>query len=82
MVETPDIDSKRLLTCRLHIHDGPVTLIRPYAPALTSIPGTKNRFYANLSSVIKTIPSKEHLVLLGDFNARLGSDHDSWPSCL
>ena len=39
-------------------------------------------FYENLASILKNIPSKEHVVLLGDFNARVGADHDSWPTCL
>ena len=39
-------------------------------------------FYENLASIIRNIPSKEQVVVLGDFNARVGADHDSWPSCL
>ena len=39
-------------------------------------------FYENLASFTRNIPSNEQVVLLGDFNARVGADHDSWPSCL
>ena len=42
----------------------------------------KDEFYENLASTIRNIPSTEQLVLLGDFNARVGADNDSWPSCL
>ena len=35
-----------------------------------------------LNDTIKNIHSSDHLVLLGDFNARVGADHESWSSCL
>ncbi|KAL7891112.1 hypothetical protein AOLI_G00005880 [Acnodon oligacanthus] len=56
-----------------------VTLISSYALHLTF---TKDEFYTNLNDVIKNIHSSEHLVFLGDLNARVGGDPDSWPSCL
>ena len=31
---------------------------------------------------VSTIPTNEHLFLLGDFNDRVGADHESWPDCL
>ena len=62
--------------------DGPVTLVSAYAPTLTSMPETKDKFYINLSDVIRIIPDNEHLILLSDLNARVGADHDSSPSCL
>ncbi|KAK2185409.1 hypothetical protein NP493_238g03040 [Ridgeia piscesae] len=39
-------------------------------------PNTKDEFYENVASIINSIPNKEQLVLLGDFNA----NHDTWPS--
>ena len=35
-----------------------------------------------MQRVIRGIPRQGHLMLLGDFNVRLGSDHDSRSSCL
>ena len=42
----------------------------------------KDEFYENLASTIRNIPSTKQLVLLGNFNARVGADNDLWPSCL
>ena len=53
-----------------------------YAPTLSATPVTKNMFYENLASIIKSISSRVQIILLGEFNARVGADHDSWPSCL
>ena len=39
-------------------------------------------FYETLASIIRNVPCKEQVVVLGDFNARVGADHVSWPSCL
>lgn len=73
---------ERLLTFRLNTTAGPVTLISVYASTLSTTPDAKDKFYDRLAATISSIPSKEEVVLLGNFNARVGSDHDSWPSCL
>ena len=82
MVEPGSGGSKRLLTLRLNSTTGTVTIISVYAPTLFAAPDTKDMFYENLAAIIRNIPSKEQVVVLGDFNARVGADHDSWPSCL
>lgn len=61
--------------------DGWFTLVGAYAPTLTWTAESKDEFYANFS-VISIIPSKENIFILGDFSARVGVDHNSWPSCL
>lgn len=80
--EPGDKGCKCLLTLQLHTSDSPVTIVSAYAPTLTSTPEAKDEFYSTLSIVIKNIPSNKHVVLLGDFNAGVGAEHDSWPSCL
>lgn len=82
MIEPGSNGSERILTLRLNTTEGPITLVSVYAPTLTSAPDKKDEFYENLASILRNIPSKEQVVLLGDFNARVGADHDSWPSCL
>ncbi|XP_072171826.1 craniofacial development protein 2-like [Diadema setosum] len=82
MVEPDDKGSERLLILRLQTSDGPVTLVSAYTPTLPSTPEAKDEFYTNLSDILRNIPDNEHLVHLGDFNARVGADHDSWPSYL
>ena len=39
----------------------------------------KTEFYENLAAIISSVPNNEQL---SDFNARVGADHDTWPSCL
>ena len=49
---------------------------------MSATPDAKDEFYENLASTIRNISSTKQLVLLGDFNARVGADNDLWPSCL
>ena len=91
-MNTQTVQAKTQLNCTTFWHRndtncrvttaGPVTLINVYAPTLSATPDAKDEFYDRIAATISNIPSKEEVVLLGDFNARVGSDHDSWPSCL
>ena len=38
----------------------------------------KDKFYDDLDSVISAAPRTDKLILLGDFNARVGTDHQTW----
>ena len=59
-----------------------IKLISAYAPTLTSSAEAKDMFYEELSTVVCGIPASQPLYILGDFNARIGADHDSWMTCL
>ena len=38
----------------------------------------KNKFYEDLNAVITTVPNADRLIILGDFNARVGCDSAAW----
>ena len=82
MIEPGSNGSERLLTLRLNTTAGPVTLVSVYAPTMSATSDTKDEFYENLAAIISSVPNNEQLILLGDFNARVGADHDTWPSCI
>ena len=71
-----------LVDGRLNTPEGSFSLVSVYPPILPATPDVEDEFYENLATTILTIPSSERLVILGDFNARVGADNDSWPSCL
>ena len=81
-INTPIEGNERILSLQLHSSTGPVNLISAYAPTLTSAAEAKDKFYDDLSTAIEKIPEQEPLLILGDFNARVGADHNSWPTCL
>ena len=65
---------------RLNTPEGSFSLVSVFPPKLSATPDAEDEFFR--ATTILTIPSSERLVLLGDFNARVGADNDSWPSCL
>ena len=74
--------NERIATLRLHTKKGTATLISVYAHTLYTDEQIKDTFYEKLNLVVNKLPKNDQLVILGDFNARVGSDHDSWAPCL
>ncbi len=54
-----------------------MTIISVYAPTLQASDEVKDTFYEQLSGVMKSVPSNNKILLLGDFNARVGKDHQT-----
>ena len=42
----------------------------------------KDKFYEDLNAVIGATPGAHKLIILGDFNARVGCDSDAWEGVL
>ena len=57
-------------------------IISAYTPTLTSCDDNKKALYENLNSLIKSTSASEKLIVLGNFNARVGSDYESWDGVL
>ena len=70
--------NERLMTMSLPLVNSSLFIISAYAPTLASSDEEKEQFYSKLSDIIKDVPLSHKLLLLGDFNARVGMDHDSW----
>ena len=45
---------------------------------MTNPDEVKDKFYDDLDSVISAAPRTDKLILHGDFNARVGTDHQTW----
>jgi len=58
------------------------TLLSAYAPTLDSSNEEKNTFYAALRSTLQHVPHTDKLLLLGDFNARAGANHQVWQTVI
>lgn len=54
------------------------TIVSVYAPTLTNPEETKNKFYEDFHAVINAVPNADKLIILGDFNARVGRDTSTW----
>ena len=55
-----------------------MTLISAYAPTLAATEETKDEFYSLLELTLQTVDPRDKLVMMGDFNARVGKDHIVW----
>ena len=69
----------RLMTLRLPLSGNKhATIASAYAPTTTHPDEVKYKFYNDLDDVISATPRTDKIILLGDFNARVGTDHQTW----
>ncbi|VDL93694.1 unnamed protein product, partial [Schistocephalus solidus] len=73
----------RLMSLHLPLRgDQFATIISAYAPPMTSSDAAKDKFYEDLHALLATVPKEDKLIVLGDFNARVGTDHAAWQGVL
>ena len=67
------------MTMRLPLQDNTnATLISVYAPTMTNPDEIKEVFYQQLDVVVPSVPTADRLIILGNLNARIGSNHTAW----
>ena len=70
---------ERLMTLRHPLtKNRSVTSVSVYSPKLDSSDDEIDRFYDTLYSTIRTISRNGKIIMLGDFNARVGRNHVTW----
>ena len=83
LTEMPHPVSDRIMTMRIPLtKDRNATIVSAYAPTMTNPEENKETFYSQLKGTLRNIPSTDKLLLIGDFNARIGRENDKWPSAL
>ena len=68
-----------IMSLRLPIQDNKfATVLSVYAPTLQAETGVEEAFYHDLHNLLQQVDSKDKLLILGDFNARVGRDFELW----
>ncbi|VDL88554.1 unnamed protein product [Schistocephalus solidus] len=49
---------------------------------MTSSDAAEDKFYEDLHALLVTVPKVDRLIVLGDFNASVGTDHAAWQGVL
>ena len=81
--EIPVAVDERLMTLRIPLpKSSGLFIISAYAPTMTNSEEIKDRFYENLRKILLKVSPKDSILLLGDFNARVGSDSKIWPNVI
>lgn len=79
---SPVSHSSRITSISFNTRNGIINLVGVYAPTLDTDDSEKDEFYDHLEQILRRIPQSEYLVVLGDFNARVGRESDRWPHCV
>ncbi|VDL93033.1 unnamed protein product [Schistocephalus solidus] len=79
----PQGKNDRLMNLRLPLRGAKFATIKSAcAPPMTSSDAAKDKFYEDLHTLLATAPKVDKLIILGDFNARFGTDHAAWQGVL
>ena len=55
------------------------TIVSEYAPTMANSVENKETFYSQLKGTLRNIPSTDKLLLIGNFNERIGRENHKWP---
>lgn len=68
--------NKRIIMARFQTIMKPITIIQVYAPTAEAADDEINNFYQELQTQINTTPKNDTLIIMGDFNAKVGKDNN------
>ncbi|CAH1259012.1 PKD1L3 [Branchiostoma lanceolatum] len=81
--EDPQGISERIITWRIpQQNKRHLSIISIYAPTLAASDSDKDQFYDSLNAAVRAVPHADKLAILGDFNARVGSNRLLWQGVL
>ena len=79
----PTWNSDRITSVRLPLNkEQYLTLFSVYVPTVPADPEEKDKFYSDLRGLLQNTPADDEILILGDFNARVGQDSEAWKGVL
>uniref|UniRef100_H3A800 Reverse transcriptase domain-containing protein n=1 Tax=Latimeria chalumnae TaxID=7897 RepID=H3A800_LATCH len=76
---TPPVSTNgRIMRLDVNTNSGTLTLLSIYGPTLDYSKQQKDEFFFQLEQIIKNVPARNRLAVLGDFNASVGKDWEHW----
>ena len=82
-METGFFFSERIMKTRLKYEHRNETLIQIHAPCNdTYLEEEKNEFFEKTSGTIDSVPDNDDLIVMGDFNGRVGPRRTRWETYL
>ena len=83
LTDIPHRVSDRIMTMIIpRTKDGNATIVSAYNPTMANPEENKETLYSQLKGALRNILSTDKLLLIVDFNARIGRENDKWPSAL
>ena len=76
LMEWEPIDD-RIITARINAKIQKITIIQCYAPTNNAEPYEKEEFYNKLQAVVDNASNRDILIVMGDFNAKVGGNSAS-----
>lgn len=67
--------NERIMTMRLKGKCANINVVQCYAPTEEAKDDQKDKFYDTLNQTLKNVPRKDFKIVMGDFNAKVGSDN-------
>ena len=67
-----DAVSDRIICARFEAKPKNLTVVQAYAPTSAASQADRDAFYAELSMTLRRTEKKDQLILMGDFNAKVG----------
>ncbi|XP_071502561.1 craniofacial development protein 2-like [Diadema antillarum] len=74
--------SQRIMSARFQMKAGAITIIQVYAPNTADPEGEVDEFYDQLQTVVNKTNKNDLLIVMGDLNAKVGSDRTNWENVL
>ena len=74
--------SSRLMAARFSATPFNITVIQAYAPTADSSEEDVEQFYEDLEKTLEEVPKRDIKVLMGDWNAKIGTDEKGWETVM